>query len=91
VRFEDDNLTITVAPGAKLTDVCDQHTVSLLFGCREANCATCLIEVTSGGEHLSQIALNERELLEIFAPDNPRARLACQCRVQGDCSLRVLR
>ena len=91
VRFEDDGLTIAVAEGAKLTDVCDHHKVSLLFGCREANCGTCLIEVTSGGEHLSPVVPNERELLDIFAAYNPRARLACQCRVHGDCSLRVLR
>lgn len=91
VRFEDDQLTISVEPGAKLTDVCDHHAVSLLFGCREANCGTCLIEVTAGGEHLSPAAPIERELLDILASDNPRARLACQCRVQGDCALRILR
>lgn len=91
VRFDDDNLEIAAAEDSKLTDLCDTHPVSLLFGCREANCGTCLIEVLSGGEFLSPVTPPERELLDILAEGNPRARLACQCCVRGNVSLRAFR
>ena len=51
----------------------------VLFGCRAGLCGTCLIEV----EPLTEEALepadaDEAEALGIYAPGNPKARLACQ-------------
>jgi len=47
--------------------------------------------VLSGGEFLSPVTPPERELLDILADGNPRARLACQCCVRGNVSLRAFR
>lgn len=91
VRFDDDNVVVQVPLNTKLTDVCDEHKVSVLFGCREANCGTCLIEVLSGAEALTPVTPNEQEMLDILADGQPQARLACQCRVLGDVSLRAWR
>jgi ferredoxin len=90
VRFDDDDVVVQAADDSKLTDICDQNRVSLLFGCREANCGTCLMEVLSGADALSPMTPNEREMLDIIAPDHPHARLACQCRVRGDVCIRAL-
>jgi ferredoxin len=51
----------------------------LLFGCRSGLCGTCLIEVESlDASPLEPPDAAEAEALEIYAPGNPRARLACQ-------------
>ena len=50
----------------------------LLFGCRSGLCGTCLIEVEAADGAMEPPADDEREALEIYAPGNPRARLACQ-------------
>jgi ferredoxin len=51
----------------------------VLFGCRSGLCGTCLIEVEPlGAEPLEPPEPEEAEALELYAPGNPRARLACQ-------------
>jgi len=51
----------------------------LLFGCRSGLCGTCLIEVEAiAGDELPPPDDDEREALDIYAPGNARARLACQ-------------
>jgi 2Fe-2S ferredoxin len=90
ISFEDDQLDVQVDGKYKLTDVCDEHPVSLMFSCRDALCGTCLLEVTSGMENLSPMTPHERELLDALAPDNPNARLGCQCMVLGDVRIRIL-
>jgi ferredoxin len=61
----------------------------LLFGCRSGLCGTCLIEVEAN-EPLPAPDSNELEALEIYAPGNPRARLACQLLVSTDLRIRKL-
>lgn len=54
----------------------------LLFGCRSGLCGTCLIELEEcGQERLAPPSRDEAEALAIYAPDNPRARLACQIHI----------
>lgn len=59
----------------------------VLFGCRTGICATCLSEVEG---LIPPAGQDEREILEIFAPDNPRARLICQVELTADITVRVL-
>lgn len=61
----------------------------LLFGCRSGLCGTCLIEVESD-EPLAAPDRAEAEALEVYAPGNPRARLACQLLVSTDLRIRRL-
>ena len=91
IHFEDDQKTVEVEANQSLTDICDEHPNSLLLGCREASCGTCLMEVVSGIENLSPITDDEQDLLDVLAPDNPHARLACQCVVLGDIRIRTLK
>ncbi len=50
----------------------------LLFGCRSGLCGTCLIEVEADAGAAEPPDADEREALSLYAPGNPRARLACQ-------------
>ena len=90
IHFEDDQKSIQVEIERSLSDICDEYPTSVLFGCREAVCGTCLVEVLGGLDNLSPITDDEQELLSVLAPDNSRARLACQCVVRGDIRIATL-
>jgi ferredoxin len=89
IYFEDDQKIVQVEASQSLTHICDEHPNPILFGCRNAACGTCLIEVVSGIENLLPVTDDERILLDILAPGNPLIRLACQCVVEGDIQVRL--
>jgi ferredoxin len=63
----------------------------VLFGCRSGLCGTCLIEVEAiAGEALEPPDAAERDALEIYAPGNQRARLACQLTLSTDVRIRKI-
>lgn len=62
----------------------------VLFGCRTGLCATCLVEVSAVRGELRAPDAEEREILEVYAPGNPLARLACQLRAEADMRLRYI-
>ena len=43
-----------------------------------ASCSTCRVEVMVGGEHLSEIDVEEQDLLDREALTEPYHRLSCQ-------------
>ena len=64
----------------------------VLFGCRSGLCGTCLIEVEAiGPEALEAPDAAETEALELYAPGNPRARLACQLVLSTGLRIRKIR
>ena len=77
--------------GAELSSALDAVNSPVLFGCRSCICATCLVEVESLSDPpLPPPEEEEAEVLEIYAPDNPRARLACQIILTADLRIRPL-
>ena len=62
----------------------------ILFGCRSGICGTCLVEADYADQAFAPPSSEEKEVLEIFAPGNRRARLACQLRLTGNLRLRKL-
>ena len=57
----------------------------VLFGCRSGLCGTCLIEVESlATEPIALPDAEEMEALDIYAPGNSKARLACQLVLTAD-------
>src|SRR5262249_61494985 len=48
-----------------------------------ASCTTCRVEVQGGGEHLSEIELDEQDLLDREALSKPWHRLGGQGKVVG--------
>ncbi|MGH6608758.1 MAG: 2Fe-2S iron-sulfur cluster binding domain-containing protein [Burkholderiaceae bacterium] len=67
----------------------DVQNSPLLFGCRSGLCGTCLIEVDAD-DSLSPPDRDEAEALELYAPGNPRARLACQVVLSTNLRIRKL-
>jgi ferredoxin len=82
IKFPDsERASITVPGNARLSDCLTIQNSQVLFGCRTGICGTCLIAIQ--GEIAPPDAA-EQEILEIFAPGNPLARLACQIIVTSD-------
>ncbi|MEW6211144.1 MAG: 2Fe-2S iron-sulfur cluster-binding protein [Acidobacteriota bacterium] len=83
--------TVSFDDGAILSEHLTIENSPVLFGCRTAVCGTCLIEVLAEENGcLASPADDEKELLEIIAPENPRARLACQLTLSADIRIRYL-
>ena len=77
-----------VPEGQTLAEELDAANSPLLFGCRTGICGTCIVEAE--GEDIPPPSPEELELLEVMAPDNPKARLACQLNVRCDMVLHPL-
>lgn len=91
VRFDGTGYPeVSVPAGKTLSRVLDARNSPLLFGCRTGICGTCVVEVHAGADALAPASDDEREILELYADDNPRARLACQLEVRAPLSLRAL-
>jgi ferredoxin len=92
VSFAEDGRTpVRLGRGAVLSEHLTIANSPVLFGCRTGICGTCLVEVEaqSNGE-LEPPSPDEQEMLELFAPDNARARLACQIALRADIRIRYL-
>ena len=101
MSMEQNEFTITFSPashakirlrrGSVLSEHLTIDNSPLLFGCRTGICGTCLIEVLSqeNGD-LPEPSDDEKELLDIVAPDNLKARLACQIQLCADIRIHYL-
>jgi ferredoxin len=66
-------LAASLKNGVRLMHVCGARTL----------CATCRVKVVEGEENLSPMSLTEKLSLRYHLSVSPRARLACQARVEG--------
>lgn len=78
---------LKVLEGFSLSRSLDVTNSPILFGCRTGICATCVCIVNGNG---SAAGDDEMEVLELFAPDQPNARLACQVKVDADLEIIAL-
>lgn len=60
------------------------------FGCRAGACGACLVQVIEGAEALGAAGPNECEFMASLGVDPQQHRLACQCCLGGDVTLRVV-
>ncbi len=81
VHLSDRAETVPVPAGHGLAEHLSVRNSPVLFGCRTGICGTCLSRIE--GEALPPDA-GEREMLDIYAPGLPDARLLCQVRLTGD-------
>lgn len=82
VDFQDAGFpALQLKPGANLSEHLDVGNSPLLFGCRTGICGTCLVRVTGD---VAPPDDEEKELLEVLAPDDENARLACQIVLTAD-------
>jgi ferredoxin len=81
---------VYLAQNANLSEELDIHNSPILFGCRTGICGTCLVRAVQAHDKENQsdpIGEDEQEMLELYAPKNGEARLACQIRLQCELTL----
>jgi ferredoxin len=80
-----------LSAGAKLSEVLTVENSPILFGCRTGICGTCLITLETGvGDEMPSPDVAEREVLDMIADHEPKARLACQIKVTCPMSIAPL-
>lgn len=87
VTFADINLTVSVPVGTRIIEVSDKIGSGIMYGCRECDCGTCLMDVVKGWDNLSEPSVLEDKVLR----DNMAGRhqrLACQAQVLGDVTVK---
>lgn len=86
LKIINDNVTIELPEGAKLSDYLKENT-AFLFGCENAECATCMCTVVSGMENLNVKNHKEWVLLQKKYA-TPGQRLGCQLYIKkGDVTI----
>ena len=67
-----------VKDGDKIKNAAEE--MGVLFGCEDGICGTCMIDVVSGENNLSELTQPEKDLER-----DRKQRLACQCKIKkGD-------
>jgi ferredoxin len=78
---------VSLPAGAKLSEELTIINSPVLFGCRTGICGTCLVQIEKSYESLRAPEESELEALEVYAPGNRKARLACQIQLTCDIAL----
>lgn len=82
IKFPDINYpNICLKKDENLSENLTVQNSPVLFGCRTGICGTCLVIVKGDVNPPSEA---EKEILEVFAPGNNQARLACQLQLTSD-------
>lgn len=82
-----DYQTLTLEKNSNLSEYLTVQNSPVLFGCRTGICGTCLVVIDGDIPPPSE---EEKELLETLAPENSRARLACQLDLTSDIKITLL-
>ena len=84
------NVQFKLAQNAPLTDIEYEPDgrEAIAFGCRAGVCGACAIEVLEGGESLGKPRPEEAGFLVELGFIGPQFRLACQCRMNGNVTIR---
>lgn len=77
--------------GATLSEVLTIENSPLLFGCRTGICGTCLAKVDVKSGDLAPATEDEKDVLDLLCPNEPKARLACQIRLSGDLTIEPIK
>lgn len=87
VTFSDIDLTVSVPAGTRIIEVSEKVGSGIIYGCRECDCGTCMMEVVEGAKNLTEPSvLEDKVLRENMAGRNQR--LACQAQVLGDVTVK---
>lgn len=91
IKFIDSHLPELLLPeGSVLCEHLTAMNSPLLFGCRSGICGTCLCEIQALTGDMLAPTLDEQEALGLYAPSNPKARLACQIQLTTDIAIKKI-
>jgi ferredoxin len=77
--------------GAALSEVLTIENSPLLFGCRTGICGTCIARVEARSGELPPPTEDEKDVLDLLCPNEPKARLACQIRLSADLTIEPIK
>jgi ferredoxin len=87
LTFDDIQQTVNVPAGTRVIEISEKIGTGILYGCREGDCGTCMMQVLDGWNNLTTPSVvEERVLKENMA--GRHHRLACQAQVLGDCRVK---
>lgn len=78
------NKVMEIPSGTPLTELDNL----LIFGCRLGACGACAMNVIEGEHNLTPKEQDEKDFLEILGYADDSYRLACQCCVLGDVTIK---
>jgi 2Fe-2S ferredoxin len=91
VKFLPSNIEVEVKVGESLLDIALSHDISIQHACGGfCACTTCHCEVIEGMNSLADAEDDELERLEALEERTEKSRLACQSKVRGDVTVRVV-
>lgn len=81
---------VTLPKNSNLTALTESNSSPISFGCRVGACGACAIEVLEGISNLSVANQSERDFLTSLGYAESCYRLACQCSLKGDITIRTI-
>lgn len=88
VLFHPSHKSAEVEPHTKLLLSGRRAGADIRFGCAACRCGTCAVKILEGVQNLSPFKKDEEQLLlRLKLPRDGSVRLACQARVNGDCTV----
>lgn len=90
ITIEPNMLTFELPYGSTLTDLEFEYFEANLipFGCRAGSCGACVIEILQNRDFLGKVSEEESKFLTKLGYAGSKYRLACQCLLTGDVSIR---
>lgn len=88
VKFANTGAEAEAEQGEALKNVTKDHGWPIAYGCEDGMCGTCICNVGKGKENLSPMEEREKQTLEMMTMNDGEHRLACQCKVNGDVTIK---
>lgn len=82
LKLPADHLELDLPPGKNFREAVQDGGGTILFGCEQGVCGTCLVTVDEGMENIDDKTEQEDQTLQVFAAE-PNQRLTCQCNMKG--------
>lgn len=92
IVLEPGGLEASLLPGSCLTELEFElyGQDSVPFGCKVGACGACVVEVVAGLANLGLRGHDEQIFLETLGYVGEAFRLACQCRLNGEVTIRTV-
>lgn len=90
VHFLPIDKVVEVSPGTAILDAALNNNIQLDHNCGgNCACSTCHVIIESGIETLNEASEDEIDMLDEVETLQPTSRLACQCLVTSDLTVRI--
>ncbi len=88
LRIATTNQCLDLPRGQRLVELCEDDQLPIRVVCRAGACGACKIEVLENPDGLSSPSEAEKAFFNKYPKNSVATRLACQCRVLGDVTIK---